>query len=127
MPIIYIDRSVKNGEKDRHPSLVVDEMHPCHRMVREAIDGKSVFRFDRVQAYAMYEWYCEGWKSKDLYDEFGEKVSEYTFQDILKKSHYMIPDGKKMVPSLETIEDLYAAIEMEKKILASNGTADEDS
>jgi len=39
----------------------------------------------------------------------------------------MIPDGKKMVPSLETIEDLYAAIEMEKKILASNGTADEDS
>ena len=125
MPIIYIDRSVKNGEKDRHPSLVVDEMHPCHRMVREAIDGKSVFRFDRGQAYAMYEWYCEGWKSKDLYDEFGEKVSEYTFQDILKKSHYMIPDGKKMVPSLETIEDLHAAIEMERKILESNG--DENS
>ena len=125
MPIIYIDRVVKEGSNDRHPSLVVDEMHPCHRMVREAIDGKSVFRFDRGQAYAMYEWYCEGWKSKDLYDEFGEKVSEYTFQDILKKSHYMIPDGKKMVPSLETIEELHAAVEMERKILESNG--DENS
>ena len=127
MPIIYIDRVVKEGSNDRHPSLVVDEMHPCYRMVREAIDGKSVFHWNKNQAYQMYKYYVDGYHNIDLVDEFGETVGRYDFEPIIKKSHYLIAEGKKMVPSLETIEELWAAVEMEKKILASNGTDDENS
>ena len=127
MPIIYIDRVVKEGSNDRHPSLVVDETNPCYQMVREAIDGKSVFHWNKNQAYQMYKYYVDGYHNTDLVDEFGETVGRYDFEPIIKKSHYLIAEGKKMVPSLETIEELWAAVEMEKKILASNGTDDENS
>ena len=125
MPIIYIDRVVKEGSNDRHPSLVVDETNPCYQMVREAIDGKSVFHWNKNQAYQMYKYYVDGYHNTDLVDEFGETVGRYDFEPIIKKSHYLIAEGKKMVPSLETIEELWSAVEMERKILASN--ADEDS
>ena len=123
MPIVYTDKAVKNGEKDRHPSLEVNENHPCYKMVREAIDNKSVFHWTREQAYAMFEWYCGGWKFADLVDEFGERVGDYTFKDILRGSYYLVEDpksvGKKevLIPSPETIEELHAAVTMEKKML----------
>lgn len=130
MPIIYYDRAVKEGSPSRHPSLEVNEKHPCYRMVREAIDGKSVFHFDRNQAYAMIEWYCERWNNTDLVDEFGDNVADYNFKDLLKASYYVKEPAtktKKIVVSDENMEELHAAIEMEKKLLESIGEEkDED-
>lgn len=132
MPMLYFDRKILQQSDSRHPALEVNETHPCYRMIREAVDGKSVFYFNREQAYDMYVWYHEGWKSSDLYDEFGESIPDFKFKEILAKSHYMVPEpkpkgvNKKMIPSDETIEDLFNAVTMERKILESIGEEDKD-
>ncbi len=129
MALIYYDRSVDTTNTQYHPAAVIDLEHPCYKMVREAIDGKSVFHWTREQAYTMYVWYVESWNGTDIYTEFGELVYSSDFKEVIKTSHYLVedPDGRKkgLVPSRETIEALYAAVEMEKKMLASNGD-DED-
>lgn len=128
MPIVYYDKAILDQGNSYHPAAVIDENHPCYRMVREAVDGKSVFHWTKSQAYAMYKWYCEGWKSVKLEDEFGEDVPEYSFKEIIRKSHYMVSrEGKKLVPSLETIQEMWDAVLMEKKILEANGDELKDS
>ncbi len=117
MPLIYIDKAL-NNVKNNHPAMMPDVKHPCYRMVREAIEGKSVFHWDKKQAYAMYDWYCDGWRSADLESEFGERVSEYDFREIIENSYYMV--GKKAV-SEETIKGMWEAVKMEHKVLKSIG------
>ena len=120
MPLIYYDREVLEA-KDAHPAMVPDKKHPCYAMVRSAIDGKSVFAWNKKQAFSMYKWYCEGWPSVSIYTEFGEDVSVYTFKDMIIASHYMI--GKKV--SSETIKEMWDAVQMEHKILELIGEKEE--
>jgi len=121
MPIIYKDDSLDNNQQS-HPATIMDKKHPCYLMKREAVGSKSVFHWNKEQAYKMYKWYCEGWNSPDLHDEFGEVIHEYDFKKIIKKSHYLC--GKK--PSKETIEEMWKAAQMEKKILESLGEEEDD-
>jgi len=131
MALIYIDKAVLSNSGNLHPAIEIDESHPCYRMVRAAIDGKSVFHWTKAQAHKMYEWYCEGWKNTELQTEFGESVSDYDFKDIIKASHYLVPTSKsvgnkKLKPSDETIQGMWDAHLMEKKILESIGEDKED-
>jgi hypothetical protein len=126
MAIIYYDREVLSSSDTRHPALEVNEIHPCYKMVREAIDKKSVFHWTKVQANSMYEWYVDGYKVMEVNDEFGMRVDRYDFQDIIKSSYYIeeMKKGKPVVSEFN-IEDTVAAIKMERKILESNGDVDE--
>lgn len=126
MALIYTDKEVLEKSNNFHPATEIDTDHPCYRMKREAVGKKSVFHWTKQQAYQMYEWYCEGWKNCEIKTEFGENISEYDFKDIIKASHYLVPaDGrsktKNLKPSDETIQEMWGAHQMEKKILASIG------
>lgn len=125
MPLIYYDKSIL-ANRDIHPATKIDTEHPCYKMQREAVDGKSVFRWTKDQAYQMYKWYIDAYHQYDLVDEFGERVSEYDFKDFIKKSHYLEKKGKSLTPSQFTIEEMWNAVQMEKKILASIGEDDKD-
>ena len=126
MSIVYFDESVLKERSGQHPALVVDKDHPCCRIVREAIDGKSVFHWNREQAFAMYTWWVEGYQYGDLIDEFGERISSYDFKATVEKSYYLVQEGKKSVPSTETIAELYAAITMEREMLKAIGEEKEE-
>ncbi len=117
MPLIYIDKEL-DSIKSNHPAMTPDKKHPCYLMVREAIKGKSVFHWDKKQSYAMYNWYCEGYRNHNLESEFGEHVSEYDFKDIVKSSYYM--ETPKKV-SEYTIKEMWEAVKMEHKVLKSIG------
>lgn len=123
MALIYTDKAVLSDAENSHPAAKLDTDHPCYCMKREAVGEKSVFHWTKEQAYQMYKWYCEGWKSGDIETEFGESVTAYDFKDILKASHYMFPGD---IPSGETIQEMWDAHLMKKKTLESAGEEKED-
>ena len=127
MSITYIDRNLEAGNEHDHPAMEINKEHPCYKIVRSLVDKKSVFHWDKQQAVAMYKYYVEGWHSTDFADEFGNRLYESDFKEAIKKSHYQILSGKKLVPSKETIGDMWAAIEMERKMLAANGESEDEN
>lgn len=112
MSIIYYDKSILETE-DVHPAMEPNLEHPCYRVKREAIDGQSVFHWTKEEAYKMYDWYIIGWRNPRWVTEFGDSVPDYDMKPIIKESHYM-NNGH---PSKETIEEMCAGVEMQKKML----------
>lgn len=127
MPIIYYDRSLDNQSEHNHPAMAVDKTSPCYKMVRESIDGKSVFHWTKQEAFAMINWYVENWNNYEIVDEFNGKVYDSDFKEMLKSSHYLVKEGKKLVTSPGTMADLFATVTMERKMLKANGAEDENS
>lgn len=123
MPLIYYDLSLERNLRSDHPAFMLDKEHPCYRMVREMIDGKSVMHWNKTQSIKMYSRYVDGWVNGDIVTEFDDKVYGTDWKDIIQQSYYVVSvtaKGKVTI-SEETIEDLWAAYKMEKEIMEANG------
>jgi hypothetical protein len=117
MPLIYYDKYVIESKEDRHPGFTLDLNHPCVRMVRECIGGKPVFHWTRMQALAIYNWYIRpSYRISKIEDEFGDTVDKYDFEELLKKSYYLI-DGH---PSKETVIELGDSVKMQEILEEEN-------
>jgi len=112
MPLIYVDQNVVDM-RGVHPGLKPNLKHPTIRMVREAIDGKSVFHLNEQQAMDLCMYYFEGWKDVDIRDEFGGTVYESKWKEIFGGSYYM--EGRKI--SDQTIKERWDAYQVEKILL----------
>lgn len=103
MPIFYFDKML--DENIYHPALLYHKRSPLAKMVRYGSDGKSVFKWNRSEALAMYKWYELDYKRGDIVDEFGELISTYNFRRMIAKSHFEV---KNQQVSKRTIADEYA-------------------
>lgn len=102
MPIIYQD-TILTDMLAVHPALVLDVESSMIQMVRYGSIDRSVFRWSRHEALAMYKWYAEGYNDMDIKDEFGVTIQAYDFRNLIRNSYYETDEGI----SDDTIEEAW--------------------
>ena len=70
-----------------------------------------------MQELAIYNWYIRpSYRFSKIEDEFGDTVDKYDFEELLKKSYYLI-DGH---PSKETVIELGDSVKMQEILEEEN-------
>jgi len=110
MPLTYYDRVVVN-ESQIHPSYKLDT---GFKMVREGINGVSVFKFGYEEAMRIYAYYTRTMSHEvKIVDEFGDEISIWNFEKILSNARYytpLTPDGASELTIKEAYEKLQEGI-----------------